>query len=225
MRNKTKDYHMKVRNSIVYPVALLLCCAAGAQAEASFPSQITTSDGTTYQQVAKVRVDPDGILVNYEPTTGGIGLAKLKFRNLPEDLQKQYGYDPKAAADYEKAEAQATEQWRSQEAASDAIARYRTLAELHQALAGNDMGSYTVSLDSNGKVSAQGVTSTPPPVSVPESGPPAPVSFAYPNPLVYLPLGTSREEPPPRVVKEPLLLRKPSLPAPAPMTSRPQGTR
>src|SRR5277367_4755418 len=58
---------------------------AATQNDASFPSQITTRDGKTYCGVEKVRVDPDGILVNYQPGPGGYGLAKLKFRNLPED--------------------------------------------------------------------------------------------------------------------------------------------
>ena len=74
----------------MFPAALLICCVAGAQTDARFPSQITTSDGTLYKDAAKLRVDPDGILVSYQPVDRGIGLAKLKFRDLPEDLQKQY---------------------------------------------------------------------------------------------------------------------------------------
>ncbi|HMD54776.1 MAG TPA: hypothetical protein VKJ65_09530, partial [Phycisphaerae bacterium] len=42
-----------------------------------------------------------GLLVEFQPNAGGTGLAKLKFAKLPESLQKQFGYDPRKAADYE----------------------------------------------------------------------------------------------------------------------------
>ena len=80
---------MKVRGLSLFPAMLLICCVAGAQTDAKFPSQITTSDGTLYKDAAKLRVYPDGILVSYQPVDGGIGVVKLKFRDLPEDLQNQ----------------------------------------------------------------------------------------------------------------------------------------
>jgi hypothetical protein len=181
---------MKVQSLSMFLAALLFGCVAGAQTDARFPSQITTSDGTLYKDAVKLRVDPDGILVRYQPVDGGIGLAKLKFRDLPEDLQKQYGYDPKGAAEFEKQEAQAADQLRSQAAASEAIARYRALAELHWALAGNDAVSYSVSLDTNGKVSAHGVTGSAPSLSITNVSSPAFVAWPYRNGLVtdYAPL-------------------------------------
>ena len=104
---------MKVQSISTFAALLLIGCVAGAQTDTKFPSQITTSDGKLYNGAEKLRVDPDGILVSYQPVERGIGLAKLKFRDLPDDLQKQYGYDPKSAAEYEKQQAQAAEQWRS----------------------------------------------------------------------------------------------------------------
>jgi hypothetical protein len=189
-RKNRKEYLMKVKGLIMFLAAPLVCCVAGAQTDAKFPSQITTSDGTLYQDTAKLRVDPDGILVKFQPATGGIGLAKLRFQVLPEDLQKQYGYDPKSAAEFEKQQAQATDHWRSQTAASDAMARYRAIAELNQALAGSDAVSYTVSLDASGKISAQGVTGTAPSLSVTNVSMPAFVAFPYRNGLVtdYAPM-------------------------------------
>src|ERR1039457_5826623 len=174
----------------MFPAALLICCVAGAQTDARFPSQITTSDGTLYKDAAKLRVDPDGILVSYQPVDRGIGLAKLKFRDLPEDLQKQYGYDPKSAVEYEKQQTQAAEQLRSQVAVSDALAQYRAIAVLHQALAGSDAASYTVSMDGSGKISAQGVTGSAPSLSVTNVSSPTFVAWPYRNGLVtdYAPL-------------------------------------
>jgi hypothetical protein len=168
---------------------LLFCRVAGAQPDARFPSQITTTDGTLYRDTVKLKVYPDGILVSYQPEPYGIGLAKLKFRDLQDSLQKQYGYDPKAAAEFEKQEAQATDQWRAQLGADDSLTRYRELAVLHQSLAGWDATSYTVSLDANGKVQAQGFTGTPPSMSVTNVSMPSYVAFPVRNGLVtdYVP--------------------------------------
>src|ERR1039457_1889698 len=135
---------MKVRSLSMFTATLLICCVAGAQTETKFPSQITTSDGKLYKDAVKLRVDPDGILVSYQPVDRGIGLAKLKFRDLPEDLQNQYGYDSKSAAEFEKQQAQAAEHLRAQMALGDALARYRAFAELHRALAGDDAVSYSL---------------------------------------------------------------------------------
>jgi hypothetical protein len=181
---------MRIQRLTMFLAALLMGGVAGAQTDAKFPSQITTSDGTLYKDTVKLRVDPDGILVSYQPVDEGIGLAKLKFRALPHALQEQYGYDPKSAAAFEKQEAQAAEAWRSQMALSDAWARYSALAMLHQALAGSDAVSYSVSMDSSGKLSAQGVTGTAPSLTVTNVSTPAFAAFPHGNGLVtdYVPL-------------------------------------
>jgi hypothetical protein len=175
---------MKAQSITVFLAALLLGGAAGAQTDARFPSRVTTRDGTEYKDAVKLRVYPDGILVSYHPAAGGIGLAKLKFQELPEGLQKQYGYEPKNAAEFEKQQAQAAEQWRSEMAINDGIARYCALAELHQQLGGFDAVSYSVSMDGSGKVSAQGVNGTPPSLSVTNVSMPAFLAFPYRNGLV-----------------------------------------
>src|SRR5437763_7902971 len=45
-----------------------------------------------------------------------MGTAKLKFRNLPAELRKRYGYDPDRAAEYESARAHGEAVWSSQNA-------------------------------------------------------------------------------------------------------------
>ena len=65
------------------------------------PSEIATADGKTYKGTELLRVEADGLAVTFQPAGGGIGMAKLKFRNLPESLQRQYGYDTQKAAAYE----------------------------------------------------------------------------------------------------------------------------
>jgi hypothetical protein len=66
---------------------------------------ITTLDGTTYRSVRILKVEPDGLLIEYMPQAGGIGLKKLKFENLSTELQLKYGYDAQKAAEYQTAQA------------------------------------------------------------------------------------------------------------------------
>ncbi|MEJ0089168.1 MAG: hypothetical protein WDM80_05375 [Limisphaerales bacterium] len=75
---------------------------AGPQPTNSLPATITTTDGVTYNHPKLSRVEPDGLLVEYQPAAGGTGLAKLKFVKLPESLQKEFGYDSGKSADYEQ---------------------------------------------------------------------------------------------------------------------------
>jgi hypothetical protein len=92
--------------------------AAQGQSEAdSAPAQITINDGRTYSHVTVLHADPDGLVVSYQPATPGIGLAKLKFQNLPDSLRSRYGYNERAASQYKAQQAQATAQWRAQASA------------------------------------------------------------------------------------------------------------
>lgn len=70
----------------------------------SLPSRIVTMDGKTYNAVKLQRVLPDGLLVQYLPDAGGMGLARLKFVKLSKSLQVQFGYDPAKASVYEQGE-------------------------------------------------------------------------------------------------------------------------
>src|SRR5215831_9445451 len=93
---------MNIRIPAILGSGLLLCWSAVAQDNTSAPTQITTSDGRTYQNVSVQRVDPDGLLVNYQPQPAGFGVAKLKFRNLPDSVREQYKYDADRANAFEQ---------------------------------------------------------------------------------------------------------------------------
>jgi hypothetical protein len=80
------------------------------------PDRITTLDGKTYEKVILDKVEADGLLVLFSPVEGGSGTAKLKFRNLPVELQKRYEYDADRAADYEAAQARGEAAWRAEHA-------------------------------------------------------------------------------------------------------------
>ncbi len=78
--------------------------AGPAQPANSLPAKIITTDGVSYNAPKLKRVEPDGLLVEFQPADGGTGLAKLKFARLPAALRKQFGYDPGKAAGYEQQE-------------------------------------------------------------------------------------------------------------------------
>jgi hypothetical protein len=75
-----------------------------ARASNSLPSKVVTTDGQTYHAVKLLRVLPDGLLIQYQPDSGGMGLARLKFTKLSKSLQQQFGYDPRKASDYQAGE-------------------------------------------------------------------------------------------------------------------------
>lgn len=83
------------------------------------PDEITTLDGTTYKGVTVQKVDADGLRIGYTPAGGGIGATKLKFENLAESVQKQYGYDPQRAAAYEEGQAKLRAEEASRQAAKE----------------------------------------------------------------------------------------------------------
>lgn len=90
-------------NTIILTLAALLFPAlALAQSPPAAPSDLKTLSGQVYKQARVFRVEPDGI--NYMFAGG---MVKVPFTDLPEAIQKQYGYDPKKAAAFAQAEARA----------------------------------------------------------------------------------------------------------------------
>ena len=81
------------------------------------PDRITTLDGKAYEKVTLERVEPDGLIVSFAPVEGGSGTAKLKFRNLPAELQERFGYDAARASEYEAARARGEATWLAESAA------------------------------------------------------------------------------------------------------------
>ncbi|MGD9874516.1 MAG: hypothetical protein AB7T27_09635 [Kiritimatiellia bacterium] len=87
---------MKIQNTL-FGIIISLFAALSIPAE-----DITTSKGKTYINARITRVEPDGISFSH---AGGI--AKIPFWELPEEIQKKYGYDPQKAAAYSRQSSQA----------------------------------------------------------------------------------------------------------------------
>jgi hypothetical protein len=93
---------------------------------------IVTRSGRTYQGVVVQRIVPDGLVIGYTKTdaglgvtvaAGGIGITKVKFTDLSDDLQRQYGYNPTNAAAFEENQIHAEDQWRTKLIADDEQAK------------------------------------------------------------------------------------------------------
>ncbi|MGD1088944.1 MAG: serine protease [Verrucomicrobiota bacterium] len=91
--------------------------------------EIITLEGVTYKGVIVQKVVPDGLVIAYLVTEGGMGIAKLKFNDLSDDLQQQFGYNPTNAATFEEKQKQAEEQWRAKWIADDEKAQSKYHAE------------------------------------------------------------------------------------------------
>ena len=71
---------------------LILCFASIVLAD-----DFKTINGQEYKNVTVSRVEPDGIVITF---SGGI--VKIPFTELSPEIQKKYGYDPKASADFQQ---------------------------------------------------------------------------------------------------------------------------
>lgn len=74
-----------------------------ASTSKTLPAILTTADGKIYKSVEFIRSDPDGLVIEYAPTSGAIGVAKVKFELLSPELQQNFGYDPSAANSHQQA--------------------------------------------------------------------------------------------------------------------------
>jgi S1-C subfamily serine protease len=113
-------------------LVLALAMNAGAQPSAS-PKQIpggevVTREKVAYRGVVVQKVEPDGLVISYSLAGGGMGFAKLKFKDLSDDLQQEFGYNATNAAAFEKKQLQAESQWRAAWTADDRKAQ----AKLHE---------------------------------------------------------------------------------------------
>jgi hypothetical protein len=69
---------------------LFLCSMAALLAAVDcFSADITTLDGTTYKDAQVTGVEADGVHISFRD-----GVVKVPFDQLPQELQRQYGYNP-----------------------------------------------------------------------------------------------------------------------------------
>lgn len=120
---------MKAKHlALILLPAFLWAAPVFAQPSAAASGAIVTLSGKIYKNASVQKVAPDGLLISYAPPNGGLGIAKIKFTDLPADLQQRYGYNVTNAAAFERAEQESARRLREQLLAQDALARSNRLA-------------------------------------------------------------------------------------------------
>jgi TPR repeat protein len=62
--------------------------------------ELTLRNGTTLHAVTVQKVEPGSLTVSFHPHEGGVGVAKLAFKDLPATLQTKYGYSSTPSAQF-----------------------------------------------------------------------------------------------------------------------------
>lgn len=78
---------------------LLLCCLGIARAE-----DVTLKTGVILKNATVSKRDPSSVTFSHDD-----GILKVWLAELPEELQKKFGYDPAKSAEYSQKEAEAYE--------------------------------------------------------------------------------------------------------------------
>jgi TPR repeat protein len=75
--------------------------------QADTSATIVTRKGRIYDHVEILWKSPTALMVKYLSLSGSVGVAELRFEDLPEDIQQRYGYNREAATAYEAKRQQA----------------------------------------------------------------------------------------------------------------------
>jgi len=93
---KPKRKPVNGRRAIRLAAFLTLASAFAAASSVLQARDITTLDGKLYKDVS-IRAKPNGLEIVHST-----GVAFVSFKNLPETVRKEFGYDPAKAAEYEE---------------------------------------------------------------------------------------------------------------------------
>jgi hypothetical protein len=126
---------------------VILCFASIAFAE-----DFKTINGKEYKNAKLSRVEPDGIVITF---SGGI--VKIPFAEMSPEIQKKYGYDPAAAADFQKQAYEAGVRRSREIAESQAVTQHKQLRTLKHRLIVGRSADLAFQLT---KVEAKAITTT-----------------------------------------------------------------
>lgn len=89
-------------------------------------NDLVTNDGYIFRHVEIRSVEPDGLTFHHDG-----GVTKLMFASLPEEIRKQHGYDPKAAAKYQRDIANEKKRQKEDEAVRRAMNKFEPQNQIH----------------------------------------------------------------------------------------------
>ena len=55
--------------------------------------RLTVRNGSTFEGIKVQKVERDCLTISYHPRRGGVGVVRVGFKDLPEQLQEKYGFD------------------------------------------------------------------------------------------------------------------------------------
>ena len=87
-------------------------------------NDFVTNDGYIFRHVEIRLAEPDGLTFRHDG-----GVTKLRFASLPETVRQQYGYDPKAAAKYQRDLAEERKRQKEDEAIRRAMSKFDPQAQ------------------------------------------------------------------------------------------------
>lgn len=86
-------------------LAILLFALTGLTAFSQ--TNLTTLDGVVYHNAKFTRHTPQTLYFDYTPEGGGMGMAGVKFSNLPDDIRQHFHYDREDERQYVQARKEA----------------------------------------------------------------------------------------------------------------------
>ena len=85
----------------IFALGLFAAVTLPVSAQTNLPpasaNDLVTRTGTVYHNFHIEKADATGLLISYKLSDGGMGITRVSFDVLPENIQNQYGYDPKNA--------------------------------------------------------------------------------------------------------------------------------
>lgn len=87
-----------MRYSVLFMMTFLIAFVSNAD----LPKKVTMPDGSVYEDPQVLGETPEGLEIGHKH-----GITYWKFRDLPEEVQKKYGYDPKKAENFREQRDQA----------------------------------------------------------------------------------------------------------------------
>jgi hypothetical protein len=114
MHTNTHNRVTKRENLRITYLQTALTILAVLSASLAVADDFTTNDGKEYKDATVTRLEADGIIVRTKA-----GISKLYFAELPEDVQRQFHYNPEKAVAAHGAEVAAVQQTNQQIEESD----------------------------------------------------------------------------------------------------------
>ena len=97
----------KTESTDMNPQKTTIAILAALSASLALADDFKTMDGKEYKDATVSRVEPDGIVVRTKS-----GISKLYFAELPQQVQRQFNYDPQQARAYSAQQSTAIQQFK-----------------------------------------------------------------------------------------------------------------